>query len=328
MSTETMTANTPINEKKAHKHKKDKSDKKSKKRQREEEQSQQSPTKKPRPAKDDHAAAAAATTSTAKKSTRPSLQKKAAAAAATADSDASPFVLQTASLYLPLASIGQQYALKALCAEHLSPLLLTYYPPLKGVVLAHHNARLSEGPAGAGPADGGRVLARSAAEFAGSFVWLTADFVVLRPRKGVWIEGAVNLQNESHLGLVCWNLFSASIDRRRLPEDWAWVEAGEAAAEAMEGDDAAAQTSSAAQGHFVDGQGKKVDGVIKFRIRDFDSSPRTENDRGFITIEGSLLPEDKEKELDEQELEKYALRAAARKGKSRTRGPAAGGSRR
>lgn len=317
MSTETMTATSPVAAKKSHKHKKDKSEKKSKKRQREEEQAQQSPTKKPRPATED------AATSTPKKSARPSLQKKAAAAATTADSDSSPFAQQTASLYLPLASIGQKYPLNALCAEHLSPLLLTYYPPLNGVVLAYHNARLSEGPAGAGP--DGPVLARSINEFAASFVWVTADFVVLRPRKGIWIEGSVNLQNESHLGLVCWNLFSTSIDRKRLPEDWTWVEAGESADDEMV-DDAA--QNSAAQGHFVDSQGKKVDGLIKFRIRDFDSSPRTENDRGFITIEGSLLPEDKEKELDEQELEKYAQRAAARKGKSRTRGAPAGGSRR
>ncbi|KAF4539690.1 RNA polymerase rpb7-like domain-containing protein [Lasiodiplodia theobromae] len=315
MSTTTMAATSPVVDKKAHKHKKDKSEKKSKKRAREEEQAQQSPTKKPRPADQTDAAP--------QKPIKTSMFQKSTAAAApkTADSDDSPFALQTASLYVPLASIGQQYPLKALCAEHLSPLLLTYYPPLKGVVLAYNNARLSEVPGGA---TNGVVLARSVNEFAVSFVWVTADFVVLRPRKGIWIEGSVNLQNESHLGLVCWNLFSASIDRKRLPEDWTWVEAGEGA----DDEDMDADKPDAGQGHFVDAQGKKVDGVIKFRIRDFETSPRTENDRGFITIEGSLLPEDKEKELDEQELEKYAQRGAARKGRSRPRGGASSGARR
>ncbi|KAL1636688.1 hypothetical protein SLS58_009675 [Diplodia intermedia] len=315
-----MAATSPAADKKAHKHRKDKSEKKSKKRAREEEQTQQSPTKKPRPAKDTDAASQ-------KPSKTSMFQKPAAAPAAKPiDSDDSPFALQTTSLYLPLASIGQQYPLKALCAEHLSPLLLTYYPPLKGVVLAYNNVRLSEGPGGV--SSDGPVLARSVNEFAVSFVWVTADFVVLHPRKGIWIEGSVNLQNESHLGLVCWNLFSASIDRKRLPEDWTWVAAGEGGADDNDEDTEDAGKPDAGQGYFVDAQGKKVDGVIKFRIRDFETSPRTENDRGFITIEGSLLPADKEKELDEQELEKYAQRSAARKGRTRPRGGASSGARR
>ncbi|OJD34474.1 rna polymerase rpb7-like domain-containing protein [Diplodia corticola] len=319
MSAEAMAATSPVADKKAHKHKKDKSEHKSKKRAREEEQAHQSPAKKPRAAK-----GADATPQKASKGKTSMFQKP--AAAKPMDSDDSPFVHQTASLYLPLASIGQQYPLKALCAEHLSPLLLTYYPPLKGVVLAYNNAKLSEGPAGVSPA--GAVLARSVDEYAVSFVWVTADFVVLRPRKGIWIEGSVNLQNESHLGLVCWNLFSASIDRKRLPEDWAWVAAGEGGADDEEEEPEGAGKLYGDQGHFVDAQGKKVDGVIKFRIRDFEASPRTEHDRGFITFEGSLLSADKEKELDEQELEKYAQRSAARKGRSRPRGGASSGARR
>lgn len=325
MSAEAMAISTPVPDKKAHKHKKDKSEKKSKKRQRDEEQqlpaAVPSPTKKPRTAE---------TTSTPQKkksATKPSSSAATAAAAATpappTDSTDSPFIQQTVSLYLPLASIGQLYPLKALCAEHLSPLLLTYYPPLKGVVLAYHNARLSEGPGGV-VAGSTAVLARSVNEYAVSFVWVTAEFVLLRPRKGIWVDGYVNLQNESHLGLVCWNLFNASIDRKRLPDDWTWVEAGEGADEENADD----EQDAAGQGHFVDAAGTKVSGLIKFRIRDFETSPRTENDRGFITIEGSLLPADKEKELDEQELQKYAERSAARKGRSRPRGGAGPSARR
>ncbi|EOD48048.1 putative dna-dependent rna polymerase i subunit a43 protein [Neofusicoccum parvum UCRNP2] len=311
-----MAATTPVADQKAHKHKKDKSDKKkSKKRQREDEQ--------PLPA------AVPSSTKKLRTADTTSTPQKKSAAVTVDDSNASPFYLRTASLYLPLAAIGQAYALEAICAEHLSPLLLTYYPPLKGVVLSYHNPRLSEGPGGVSSGD--RVLARSVNEFAASFVWATADFVLLRPRKGMWVDGNVNLQTESHLGLVCWNLFSASIDRRRLPDDWTWVEAGDAAAAETEDDaelEDAAVAATTAQGHFVDAQGKRVGGVISFRIRDFETSPRTQSDRGFITIEGSLLPEDKEKELDEQELEKYALRNAARKGRPRPRGGAGSGARR
>ncbi|KAH8687894.1 hypothetical protein BGZ60DRAFT_394761, partial [Tricladium varicosporioides] len=60
--------------------------------------------------------------------------------------DSSPFHIQTSSLYLPLAPISQSYPLEGLCAEHLSPLLLTYYPPFEGILLSYHNPRMSEAP--------------------------------------------------------------------------------------------------------------------------------------------------------------------------------------
>lgn len=56
----------------------------------------------------------------------------------------SPFRLRTASLYLAVSPIALIKPLEGLCAEHLSPLLLTYYPPLGGVILAYSNPRLSE----------------------------------------------------------------------------------------------------------------------------------------------------------------------------------------
>lgn len=54
----------------------------------------------------------------------------------------------------------------------------------------------------------------------------------------------------------------------------------------------------AQQGHFVDGEGKKVEGVIRFRVRDFESAPSTERERGFMSIEGTLLGEEEDKAVD------------------------------
>jgi hypothetical protein len=45
-----------------------------------------------------------------------------------------------------LAPISQLHSLAGICAEHLSPLILTYYPPFKGVVLSYSNAQLSKHP--------------------------------------------------------------------------------------------------------------------------------------------------------------------------------------
>src|SRR5450432_1640489 len=56
----------------------------------------------------------------------------------------SPFHTQTSSIYLPLAPISQRQPLEGICAEHLSPLILTYYPQLSGVILSYSQPRMSE----------------------------------------------------------------------------------------------------------------------------------------------------------------------------------------
>ena len=225
----------------------------------------------------------------------------------------SSFRLQTSSLYVPLSPISQLHPLQGLCAEQLSPLILTYYAPLHGVILSYCNVRLSEqvrdpfhehyeGP----------ILARSVDEYGASFVWITADFLTFSPQRGAWIEGWINLQNESHLGLVCWNLFSASIDRKWLPQGWKWVDMGKDTAaklktrnrgDATLADKVAVHDESStesrnqdSQGYFESEEGKKVEGLLRFKIRDVEASLGFDREKGFLSIEGSLL-EDQEEEL-------------------------------
>lgn len=238
------------------------------------------------------------------------------------DATNSPFHVQTSSLYLPLSPICQNYQLDGICAEHLSPLLLTYYPPLKGVVLSYSNVRLSEFPEQPASTDI-PVLARAVNEYAVNFVWVTVDFVVLKPRKGIWIDGWVNLQNESHLGLVCWNLFSASIERKRLPKEWKWMENDSATNGLLANE--SSEDHVVGDGHFVDANGAKVDGLIKFRVRNFETAPASENERGFISIEGTLLGEEDEEGLLEKEMERQRERAngISRRGRPPSRMPGA-----
>nr|POE59108.1 dna-directed rna polymerase i subunit rpa43 [Quercus suber] len=198
------------------------------------------------------------------------------------------FVQHTASFYLTLSPCAYNFPLEGICAEHLSPLLLTYYPPLHGIVLSYSNARLAEvqdETVGAGVSP---VLSQSINEYAVSFLWLTADFTIFRPRRGTYLEGHVNLQNESLLGLVCYNFFNASIERARLPEDWQWI--GDQSGVNDEGKGGA--------GYFVDGQGKKVEGKLTFKAKDFDATPSTEHSGGTINIVGTLLSPAQDKMLD------------------------------
>ena len=211
----------------------------------------------------------------------------------TVDSTESPFHTQTASLYLPLAPISQRHPLEGICAEHLSPLILTYYPPLKGVILSYSKPRISERPF---EDDEECVLVKCIDEYGAGYVWVTAEFLLFKPQRGGYLEGYVNLQNEGHLGLVCWNLFNASIERQRLPKDWKWVGVAEA------------QTSTSAvnsnyaeewSGYFVDHDGNKVEGTIRFRVKEIESSH--DRERGFLSIEGTMLDDEAEKEVLERE---------------------------
>ena len=228
----------------------------------------------------------------------------------------SPFYQQTSSFYLPLPPISQKHALQGICAEHISPLILTYYPPFHGVIISYSNARLSTDSQTeiSEPA-----YARAIDEYASSFVWLTADFVIFKPRQGSVIEGYVNLQGESTIGLLCLNFFNASIERKRLPKEWKWVPGGigvlgkrklknattdtisdSDGAEADE-DDMAGQDLEDVEGYFQDQAGKRVEGLLRFRVKNVDTSKSIDRETGFVSIEGTMLNEGDETEMQEQE---------------------------
>lgn len=212
----------------------------------------------------------------------------------------SPFVQQTTSFYLALSPIAHHFPLEGLCAEHISPLLLTYYPPMKGVVLSYNDPRMSESPEkGAKVArskDAKTVLGQSVDEYAVTYIWLTVDLLLFKPRRGTVLEGYVNLQNESILGLICYNYFNAGIERSRLPKDWQWVED-----EAPEDNGEMSRKGRRdAAGHYVDGEGNKVEGKIVFKVKDFEATAGAESGSGSINIHGTLLAESDDAKVDEE----------------------------
>lgn len=103
-------------------------------------------------------------------------------------------------------------------------------------------------------------MAQSIAEYAVSYVWLTCEFTVFRPVCGSTLEGFVNLQSESVLGLICYNYFNAAIDREKLPSGWSWD--GE---------------------KWVDEKGEQIHGRIIFKVEDFEASGQD-----GITIMGDM----------------------------------------
>jgi DNA-directed RNA polymerase I subunit RPA43 len=223
-------------------------------------------------------------------------------------SSKSPFVKHTTSFYLALSPIAHQFPLEGLCAEHISPLILTYYPPMKGVVLSYSDPRLSESPEVgskiARSKDEKTVLGRSVDEYAVTYVWLTVELLVFKPQRGTVLEGYVNLQNESILGLICYNYFNAGIERSRLPKDWQWIE-DEAQEDSGE---MSRRGRREAAGHYVNAEGNKVEGKIVFKVKDFEATAGAETGSGSINIYGTLLVESEDKKVDEDARQKTLVR--------------------
>ncbi len=199
--------------------------------------------------------------------------------------EATPWTSVTSTLYLALSPCANEFPLEGLIAEHISPLLLQYYPPLRGVVMSFQNARLSESPPdGKGADDAGSdiVLSKAVNEYAVTFTYLTAEFLLFRPRKGAWLEGYVSLQNPSLLGLLCYNYFNAAIERSQLPKDWRWVE------DPTDFGVTSTKQGKDGGGYWVDGDGQKVDGRLIFKVRDLEVAA-AEGGGGSISIIGTML---------------------------------------
>jgi DNA-directed RNA polymerase I subunit RPA43 len=118
----------------------------------------------------------------------------------------------------------------AAAQQHLEPLLNRYVPSFGGVLLAYRNVVIGDHAARKGEGiaadDDSECLAAVVDEYATGFVYVTAEVDLFVPRRGAWMEGVINLQNEGHVGLVCWGRFNASIEASRLPAGYRWIEFG------------------------------------------------------------------------------------------------------
>ena len=231
----------------------------------------------------------------------------------------SPFCIKRASFYLPVAPIAQEQPAQALCAEHLSPLIMTYYQPFHAYVLAYQNVCCQpqldpkEHSTHRRPTHSTQID-----ESAATFSWLSADFLLFKPQKSDVLDGYINLQNESSLGILCWNFFNASIARSMLPAGWTWSPPGLDVArrsgksrskpqisgddENVEGEDEeGGETQQEADpatfgdddgqdhGHFRDESERRVSGLVTFAVTEIETSRTVDLEHSFISIGGTML---------------------------------------
>ncbi|KAJ0162332.1 DNA-directed RNA polymerase I subunit RPA43 [Colletotrichum tanaceti] len=244
-----------------------------------------------------------------------------------------PFFTQTVSLYLPLYPIGWDTPCTAAASQHLEPLVNRYVPELKGVLLAFRNVAVSEQPGRrhAATNDSEHCDLVSVDEYAVGFGYVTVDVDLFLPRRGAWMEGSINLENEGHIGVVCWGKFNASIESARLPPEWRWVHAGSAEAasyladpfdnENGEDDNASARAAEDEHGavrqihttgFWVDGAGDKVKGRVRFRIKAFDVG--VSGDHGYLSLEGTMLDAAGEKAAVQHDADQERRRRAGKSG--------------
>ncbi|KAF2728733.1 hypothetical protein EJ04DRAFT_516397 [Polyplosphaeria fusca] len=214
------------------------------------------------------------------------------------------FHIERISQYVALTPASLATPLPSICASIFSPLLLSYFAPARGIVLAYQNTELSDSPPASrrtlprpsrreereeDAEEGTELLCNIIDEYSAAFLWATADLLVWRPEKHVWIEGRITHQAMSHISLSYLNAFSMSIMRQHLPEGWTWHQPHNKNRQ-TNGDEASVGT----EGFWCDAGGMPVDGVLKARIRDwgFGSSGKG---KSFVKVEGSLVSEDAEK---------------------------------
>lgn len=191
-----------------------------------------------------------------------------------------------AKMYLSLAPCYLETPIEGLRQQHLDPLIMSYNPTVEGVIITYNNVRLAKENINNDTEDGStefKFVAKVSDENPFSFVWAVVDFVVWRPRVGDVLEGYSIMQSQSHIGLLINDVFSASIKKFYIPEDWYFVpnQADETSTD---------ENNFKRLGHWCDSNEVPVGGKIKFTVRGIHV-----NDKG-LSIEGTLLTPDMERD--------------------------------
>ncbi|KAL5391266.1 hypothetical protein PMIN02_006620 [Paraphaeosphaeria minitans] len=226
------------------------------------------------------------------------------------------------SQYVPLPPTSLHAALPALSAEVFSPLLLTYYPPAKGIILAYENVSLSAQPpktsihkssrkhASSAPdsddeerraeAEEGIVLTRCVDEYMAPYVWATASLLVWRPAPNAYLDATLTHQAGTHITLAHLNTFAITVMKEHLPADWTWNAAQ--AGKKTKGFDGRIADEG---GWWMDGELNEVKKGTSMRVRVREWDVRGGKGKGVLRVDGSLL-----------RLEEESVRAAKKAGKA------------
>jgi len=204
------------------------------------------------------------------------------------------FLHVTMPLLLP--PIAMKYPLQGAIANGLAPMEMAYVPQFKGVVLAFDNIQ---------PSEGENATSKSIEQYCQSQLPVDFDVLTFCPSQGVWLEGFVTTQSDTHINLQVLNIFTARIERKNIPRAWKFVLNQESAQNAQDGSSeqerfAPKQRYKSLSGTWHDGDGNPIGTRLIFRSIDFDTPSSSQREKALITIEGSLLSDEEKREIFEK----------------------------
>ncbi|KAJ4296747.1 hypothetical protein N0V90_006795 [Kalmusia sp. IMI 367209] len=181
-----------------------------------------------------------------------------------------------------------------------SPLLLNYYPPVNGVVLAYEDVKLSSKPpqitsshkshkssrrrddeANGEQDEEDVVLLTCVDEYAAPYVWATASLLIWRPAPNTYLSATLTHQSATHVTLAHLNTFAISILKESLPSDWTW-NAAEANRKKKGWDGKIADEG----GWWVDGEDEVVKKGKEFKVRVKEWDVRVGRGGGIYGLRG------------------------------------------
>lgn len=190
----------------------------------------------------------------------------------------------TTHMYVSLAPMHLNNPINGLKAQHLDPMIMTYFPKAKGVVLAYSNITLSEDNITTDSDNNVITIAKIEGSSPFTFLWITVDLLIWRPQAGDVLEGYIYMQTASHLGLLIHDTFNASIKKYNIPNEWRFIPSQEDELN----DDASGNFKSF--GYWVDENETKVEGKLKFTIKSMQTSGKV------VSAEGTLIKPGAEKD--------------------------------
>lgn len=210
-----------------------------------------------------------------------------------ADGISECFQVVRTSLYVSVAPCHVANPTNGIKAQHLDPLIMTYFPMAHGVVLAYCNITVSKEHHALDSHDQPVTIARVGDSTPFAFMWVSVDLLVWHPQTGDILQGHVYMQTASHIGLLVHDTFNAAIRFRSIPQDWEFVPSQ---ADEREGEDSRFKS----YGHWVDGSGTKIEGKLTFTVRAIHSTGR------MVSIEGSLVSPESEADAQPVSEESHA----------------------
>ncbi|KAI5954854.1 hypothetical protein KGF57_003879 [Candida theae] len=204
------------------------------------------------------------------------------------------FKTVSSSLYVSLAPAFNDDPVLGIKQQHLDPLVMRFHPKLKGVILSYSDIELETEAQ-----DQNLAKIENSSPF--TFLWVNVSFLIWSPGVGDVLEGDIFIQTPSHLGLLICDVFNASIKKFNIPMGWSFTSSQQ--------DEVVGNDDKKTYGYWSDENGQKVDGKLKFTIKNVYTTGRV------ISIEGTLITPGEERNAQPVYEQKSTPKSVAGSGK-------------